>query len=202
MYSEKTKSGSIVEVRGWWRRKLFIDGYPQTQAAYRRDWKTILSRSMVEDLPRRGSALVLGLGGGDLACILDKLRPGWKTVFVELEPEVVQVAEEYFGIGTTNERTIVVGDAQIYMERNLKKHDLVIVDLYSGDDVPTFVSGGKFLGEIVKALKPGGKAIFNYASHSFRDKDFAVFEGKLKSAFGSVTTLKTWGHTYYLASMV
>lgn len=202
MYRAKTKRGSVIEVRGWWCKKLFIDGYPQTQWSYWRDWKTILRRSGLDDLSHRGSALVLGLGGGDLAKILDKLRPDWTTVFVELVPEVVKVAEEYFGVGTTSKRNIVVSDAQIYIVTNRKRHDLVIVDLYNGDDVPKFVSSGKFMREVVRALKPGGKAIFNYASHSFGVNDFDRFERKLKSVFDSVTMLKTWGHTYYLVSNV
>ena len=156
MYLAKTRNGSVVEVRGWWRRKLFINGYPQTQMAYRRDWKTILHNSRINDLPWAGSVLVLGLGGGDLAKILDKLRPDWTTVFVELEAEVVKVAEKYFGIGTTSKRDIVVSDARIFMERNRKSYDLIIVDLYSGDDVPKFVSSDKFLREIARGLEPGG----------------------------------------------
>ena len=202
MYLTKTKNGSVIEVRGWWRRKLFINGYPQTQQSYRSDWATILHRSGVDDLPHIGSALVLGLGGGDLAHILDKVKPVWMTVFVELESDVVKVAEKYFGIGTTNKRKIVTTDAKKYMERNREMHDLVIVDLYNGDDVPMFVSSEKFIGGIAKAIKPRGKVIINYASHSFCKSDFAKFEQKLEKYFSVVKRLKTWGHTYFLASEV
>lgn len=88
MYKAKTKRGSVIDVRGWWRRKLYINGYPQTQWSYRSDWNKILHKSKMDGLPNHGSALILGLGGGDLAHIIDKLRPDWKTVFVELESEV------------------------------------------------------------------------------------------------------------------
>lgn len=201
MYRVKAKRGTVIEVKGWWNKKLFIDGYPQTQWSYRRDWKTILRRSRIDDQPDRGSALVLGLGGGDLVYILDQLRPNWTTVFVELEAEVAQVAEKYFGIGNTNKRSVLVSDARIYMERNRERYDLVVVDLYNGDEVPEFVSSEKFLLDVAKSLKSKGKAIFNYASHSFGDNDFARFERKLKLVFDSVTPLNTWGHTYYLATL-
>lgn len=201
MYRVKTKRGSVIEVKGLWRRKLYIDGYPQTQQSYRRDWKTILHRSRVDDLPNGGSALVLGLGGGDLIKLLTYQHTNVEITAVELEGEVVEVAKKYFGVAESDTVRIVVHDASKYMARNRERHDLVIVDLYSGDDVPKFVSSEKFLLDVAKSLKPKGKAIFNYASHSFGENDFARFERELKSVFESVTPLKTWGHTYYLATL-
>lgn len=200
MYRVKTKRGSVIEVKGWWRRKLFIDGYPQTQWSYKRDWKTILHRSRVEVISHGGSALILGLGGGDVVKLLTYQHTNVEITAVELEGEVVEVAKNYFDVAESDTVRIVVQDASKYMVGNRKRHDLVIVDLYSGDDVPKFVSSEKFLRDVAKSLKPNGKAIFNYASHSFGDNDFARFERKLKLVFDSVTPLKTWGHTYYLAS--
>ncbi len=194
-----SKLGSTIEVRqSWGAKSLYINGCPQSQGAYRRDWKTILSKAGVDQLPKLGSALVLGLGGGDLAKILEKRWPNWFITFVELESEVVLVAEKYFGVGNTVGRKIVVADAEKYMTKNITKYNLVIVDLYSGDDVPKFVAGDKFLRQVALALTPHGKAIFNYASHSFRENDFAEFEKKLHKYFSQVEKLKSWGHTYYL----
>lgn len=200
MYRVKTKLGSVIEVKGWWRRKLYINGYPQTQWSYRRDWKTILRRSRVDNLPRNGSALVLGLGGGDVVKLLTNYQTNVTIVAVEIEKEVVEVASKYFGIRNDEKLTVVIADAKKYMNNNRAKYDLVVVDLYSGDEVPEFVTTDRFLRQIAKALKHGGKAIFNYASHSFGGKEFAAFERKLKSVFDSVTPLNTWGHTYYLVS--
>lgn len=202
MYRAISKLGSVIEVRGWWRPKLFINDFPQTQWVYRRDWKTIMRKSKIDQLPNNGSALLLGLGGGDVIKILTRKNPNLTITAVELESEVIAVADRYFGIKEGERLEIVVQDAKVYVERNRRKYDSVIVDLYSGDDVPKFVTSKKFLQDLGKSLKPKAEVIFNYASHSFRDNDFAEFERKLKSVFGSVTRLKTWGHTYFLASKV
>lgn len=93
-------------------------------------------------------------------------------------------------------------NAEKYMKKNRSKHDLLIVDLYNGDDVPIFVSSDIFLRQIAKAIKKKGKVVINYASHSFGENDFVRFEQKLAKYFPVVKRLRTWGHTYFLASNV
>ncbi len=203
LYRNMTKRNSMIEVREVaGRRRLYIDGYPQSQIAYRRDWKTILKKAAIGRLPRGARILVLGLGGGDVVKLLKNYQSEATIAAVELEREVVTVAREYFGISAGPKLKIVVADAKKYMAANNTNYDLVVVDLYNGDDVPALVTSETFLDHVANALSNKGKAIFNYASHDFIPKDFAEFEQKLHVSFRYVTQLKTWGHTYYLVSMV
>ncbi len=195
-----SRLGSLIEVRqSWGGKTLYIDGHPQSQRCYRRDWNTIFKKSGVREISDGASVLMLGLGGGDVIKLLTHLQPKVTITAVELESEVVQVARDYFGVHESDKVKIVVADAQDHMRINKLKYDLVIVDLYSGDDVPKFVSGKQFLLQLARVVKSKGLAIINYASHSFREGDFDRFESKLRRIFGSVKRIKTWGHTYFVA---
>lgn len=197
LYRNITKHNSVIEVREVsGRRRLYIGGYPQSQSSYRRDWRTILRKAGVDRLGQP-DILVLGLGGGDVIKLLQKMIGGASITAVELEGAVIEVAKKYFGVLKSPKLKIVLADANKYLENNGVKYDLVVVDLYSGDDVSAFVTTTEFLKHVAKSLNSSGKVIINYASHGFTQKDFAEFESKLRDNYVSVTQLKTWGHTYY-----
>lgn len=199
IYKGKTKSGDIIEIREiFGHKKLDIGGYPQSGASYRRCWKNILSRSNIYKLANNSRVLILGLGGGDLVKILKQNKSLWHLTIVELEDEVIKIAKKYFEIESSSKIKIVRSDAKIFIQNNISKYDLIIVDLYSGDDVPKFVTTGKFLKNISIAIKPMGYILFNYASHSFHEHDFVTFKNRLKKIFSQVDILRDWGHSFYL----
>ncbi len=200
IFKQISSLGTVIEVREiFGQKKLDLDGYPQTNNHYLRYWKKILNNYGLKN-HKITQVLVLGLGGGNLAKIFEHEMPLTKTTFVELEKEVVEVAKNYFGISENIMRKIIVNDAKIFMRKNRSKYDLIIVDLYGGDDVPSFVSSRIFLNQISQSLKKNGSTIFNYASHSFRKNDFLAFEAKLQTHFAKLKRINYVGHNFYLVS--
>jgi spermidine synthase len=132
--------------------------------------------------------------------ILTNQQTNKLIVAIELEPEVVAVAQKYFGITHSEKLKIVTMDAEQFMQRNIEQFDLVVVDLYSGDGVPMFVESEKFLRSIARALTSPGTVLINYASHSFGKEDFEKFETKLRKVFAHVQKKVIWGRTFYVLS--
>ena len=58
---------------------------------------------------RAPTALVIGLGGGALPMVLCRMYPGVKVVAVELDPEIVRVAKQYFGLRESNDLKVCRG---------------------------------------------------------------------------------------------
>ncbi len=202
LFKGKTAMNTKVEVRELFGvRKLDLDGYPQSGLIYQKYWKNIFFKLKIDEMSNVGNALILGLGGGDLAKIFEKIKPLWKTTFIEIEPEIIFVAKKYFGIDNTIKRTIVIGDAKDYMTYNRSRYDIVIVDLYSGDSVPKFVTALNFLEQVSQALSLNGISILNYASHSFRENDFTIFTRQLLKIFTNVEQYKYKGHPYFIAKL-
>lgn len=199
VYRGKSKRNTKIEVREiFGQRKLDLDGYPQTGPRFRRSWKNIFEQSSMDDLPSHAKILVLGLGGGDVIRLLTNYRANVRIKVVELEQEVIDVAEKYFGISSSKRIAIACNDAKEFVQNNKRKYDLVIVDLYSGDDVPQFVTEDSFLINISQALKLKGRVIFNFASQRFGEQEFVSFEKSLKKFFAQVTPLKAGRHPFYL----
>jgi 16S rRNA G966 N2-methylase RsmD len=82
--------------------------------------------------------VVAGLGSGGLAAYC---LPGDNFTFIEIDTEVVSLAQKYFTyLDACKEHTIVVGDARLVLESEQQNksvsYDLIILDAYADDMMP------------------------------------------------------------------
>ncbi len=80
---------------------------------------------------------VIGLGSGILAAYGEK---GDSFTFYEIDPDVVQVAHTYFSFMRDSKAKMdtVLGDARLQLQKNgSHKYNVLIVDAFSGDAIPT-----------------------------------------------------------------
>lgn len=77
--------------------------------------------------PRR--VLLAGLGAGSLAKFLHRHRPQARLTAVEIEPQVVAVAQQSFKLPPEDNRfKIVIDDAAEFILRGTSRYDLILVD--------------------------------------------------------------------------
>jgi predicted membrane-bound spermidine synthase len=82
--------------------------------------------------PRRCcSVLILGLGGGSAARLARALAPEARIVGVEIDREVVALAERWFGLGTLG-LEVVCADARAFLGRTRERFDAVLEDVFGG----------------------------------------------------------------------
>lgn len=124
--------------------------------------------------------LVLGLAGGAVAKEILEAWPGADVLGVELDPAVVEVARERFGLDP--KVRVTVEDARRHVEISTEQHDLVIVDLYSTAIIPFFTATREFFAAVERRLAPGGVLMMNVASPLDRD----ALVGPLAATQGSV----------------
>lgn len=106
---------------------------------------------------------VVGLGAGALACYA-KDQQHW-TLY-EIDPLVVEIASNpaYFTYLSQCARSAVmrVGDARLSLEKEPAQHfDLLVMDAFSSDSVPTHLLTKEALELYFKKLKPGGILAFH-----------------------------------------
>lgn len=191
----------LVEVRErYGKLYLTINGRPQTNPQYQSNWDKLLTPIVGGAKSSQYHILVLGLGGGDVIKVVQKLNPGAVVTAVEIDNEVIQLAKKYFGIRATRKLKIVCEDAIEFMERNTEQFELVVVDLYDGDHIPSFVGSRKFLQQVASSTREKGSAIFNFASYAFKESNYSDFQEKLNSYYTEVLIKKYWGHNYYVAA--
>jgi spermidine synthase len=102
-------------------------------------------------------ALHIGGGGFTLPRYLSATRPGSSSRVLELDPVVVEVAEQELGLERTEDLSIRVGDARLGLAQEpADSYDLVIGDAFGGPAVPWHLTTREFVGQIARTLRPGG----------------------------------------------
>ncbi len=125
----------------------------------------------------------VGLGAGALACYA---KPGQHWQFYEIDPLVVMVAEnsDYFNYlnRCAGKRDMIIGDARLSLQNDADNtFDLLILDAFSSDSVPTHLLTQEAMQLYFSKLKPDGLLAFHITNrHLELKKVLADHAVKLK----------------------
>jgi spermidine synthase len=106
---------------------------------------------------------VLSIGGGGftLPRYLNHLRPGTSNTVLELDPTLVDIAQDDLGLDPTG-MAIEIGDARLLLaEQPAAAFDVVIGDAFGGLSVPWHLTTTEFVEEIAARLRPDGAYLLN-----------------------------------------
>lgn len=106
--------------------------------------------------PQVDSILEIGLGGGRTASYLNLFMPEVDILSVELDPEVIEMAEKYFDVQPNDKLTIEAADGRIHLMRGDSRHDIIMVDAYRGPFVPFHMLTREFYHTAKRRLADGG----------------------------------------------
>lgn len=121
---------------------------------------TRLLGDVVDALAPAGEPLAglhLGGGGFTLPRYIEATRPGSLNRVLELDPVVVDVAREELGLVTSDDLSVVLGDARLSLRDEPEEaYDIVIGDAFAGPAVPWHLTTREFVAEVRRVLRPGG----------------------------------------------
>jgi len=147
--------------------------------------RTMFASYLYQPHPRR--VLIVGLGGGAMVRFLTHHEPQVHIDAVEIDPAVVRLADEYFGVRSGGNVRVHTADAVAFVESTANRYDLILMDAFlrpSGDTdatgVPTSLKTLAFLGRLKQVLAPGGIVAFNVNEHVSMADDIAA----VSSVFG------------------
>jgi len=140
-------SGQIEVRRLGWDTYVTTAGLTQSGGLVKELWEKTLKKLKPRDVKYK-SWLILGLSTGTVAKIIsDKYSPT-RMVGVEIDPEMIRVGRQYFGLDNITHLEILNLDARRYILNAAEKFDIAIVDLYVSDRLPEFVYSKDFLGKL------------------------------------------------------
>ncbi|MEQ1752855.1 MAG: fused MFS/spermidine synthase [Micropepsaceae bacterium] len=113
---------------------------------------------------------VVGMGAGASAC---HSRPSDLWTFFEIDPLVVRLAKEQGSFRYMKEcapaARIVVGDARLSLTKEANSaFDVIIMDAFSSDSIPTHLMTREALSLLRTKLAPGGVILFNISNRYLR----------------------------------
>ena len=114
------------------------------------------------DLKSVENLLLLGMGGGS---IIQSLRETFEykknIVAVEIDPQVIKLARDEFGISASEKLQIIQKDAYEFVKTSQEKFELIIIDLFIDLNVPTIFYEKEFCKNVSSLLLKNGFIIFN-----------------------------------------
>jgi MFS family permease len=107
---------------------------------------------------------VLHIGGGGFSFprYLSAVRPGTESRVLEIDRELVEIAEDELGLEQGPDLVVDVGDARLALpDLPTDGFDLVVGDAFAGESVPWHLTTAEVVAEIDRVLRPGGIYVMN-----------------------------------------
>ena len=186
-------------------RRIMVDGFAQSVSHHanhvqRLYWgKTI--QILKENFTQLHNVLLLGLGGGTLVHMISKTFPGVYITSVDIDQTMVDIANNYFDLGSVTNHRIIVDDALRLVIEPSKfgisefEFSAVIVDIYIGEKYPDLGKSGNFIAAVKNLVAPGGLIIFNRIYRESHQDEVNTFIDYVSGFFSNVKNLVVAGHT-------
>lgn len=111
--------------------------------------------------PQVNSALMLGGGGYVLPTKYINENKNATIDVVEIDPQVTQMAKNYFGLKEDPRLTIFHDDARIYLNNNTKKYDVIFGNVFNGKYVLWHMTTKETIQKMSDSLKDDGICVVN-----------------------------------------
>jgi predicted membrane-bound spermidine synthase len=127
----------------------------------------------VDSFPRTSKVLLIGLGGGSVAKKLHE--KGFEVDVCELDQRIADVARNYFYL--SDEVNIKVDDGRHFIRNCDKKYDIIVMDMFRGEDPPNHVFTEESLTELKRMMNPNAIVFVN---------SLGYFEGSIGKSMRSI----------------
>lgn len=142
--------------------------------------REMMAGLLLKPAPWPKNVLMVGLGAGSLAKFIYHHFPDCRITAVEINPQVVFVAEQYFNLPDDPTRLEVqLGCAADYMLAGGPSFDLILVDGFGPDGRPGVLDTAPFYAACRARLSDNGLMGINL----LRGKDFKASVERIKTAF-------------------
>jgi len=133
--------------------------------------------------PEQTRVVIIGLGGGAMVKFLEHHDPELLVEAVDIDPVIVQLADELFDVRTEGNTTIVAADGLAYIRGSGEKYDVIYMDAFlkpsedtDSTGVPQRLKTLAFYEMLQSRLTSDGVVVFNLNQHSDTEEDLAVIE--------------------------
>lgn len=163
IHSQKSALSQSIEIT-WANGDLVMDSL-NTNYSYgslQRILKLGLKNIGFAKIKKMESILILGVAGGSvIKTLVDDIHFTGKITGVEIDAEIIKIANQYFKLDKIPQLNIVIDDAFEFVLKTKEKYDLIIVDIFQDTKMPNFLFESFFIDRICFLLKSKGFILFN-----------------------------------------
>lgn len=112
-----------------------------------------------------GAVAAVGLGTGQIGCYQTESR---RVTFYDIDPDIVEISKNLFNYQMNcGPHTIVMGDGRLSLSRTDNTYDLILLDAFSSDSIPTHLMTVEAMQAYAAHLSPKGMILFHTSNRFF-----------------------------------
>lgn len=147
--------------------------------------------------------LVLGFGLGSVPFMLEK-KFGLQANYtgIEIDEEIIRLASEYALPKIQSHCTLITTDAYSFVDINEEQFDMIVVDVFLDNAIPSRFESVYFLENVKDLLAPDGLLLYNRLTTTDRDKEKhkEFFENAFSPIFREAIEVEVEDNTILLNS--
>jgi len=121
----------------------------------------------LDKLPKDAKVLILGYGMASIPLMLEKkFQRNYQYTGVDIDEEIIDLANQYILPRIKSPQQLVIADASSFLYSTSEQYDMIIVDLFIDDIVPTKFEKSEFLEQVKNQLNPNGLVLYNRLTNS------------------------------------
>lgn len=163
VFKKKSARSKTIEVT-WNNGELVLDS-ENTNYSYgslQRILRYGLRNIGFKTIQKMNHILVLGVAGGSvIKTLVDEIEFKGKITGVEIDSDMIHIANEYFYLSEIKQLEIIIDDAFEFVLKTKNQYDLIIIDIFEDTNMPNFLFERFFSERICTILKNQGFVLFN-----------------------------------------
>ncbi|MCP4429947.1 MAG: hypothetical protein GY806_03120 [Gammaproteobacteria bacterium] len=137
-------------------------------------------------IPPPKNICLLGVGAGSLVHFFRHNYPHSQITAIEIDGELLEIMQQRMALATTDDRlTYIIDDAVHYLDNCRQQFDLIMVDLFLGDQSPKWLLQKDSIQQLYSILNKHGGVGYNLLIDS--EKDFNCYYKCLAEVFHQQT---------------
>ena len=157
---ESKYNGKIKVIQQLGGIKIVASDLLQSGSIIKDLWQKPLHKFKNKNLKIK-DVLLFGLGGGTLIPMLGKTYPDCNITAIEIDPIMIKIAHDFFKIEENNNLKIINDDAFSFIKNYQEKFDLILIDIYKGNQIPEGLNKKSFYQNLKKITNPQSFLICN-----------------------------------------
>lgn len=178
IFKKKSARSKIIEVT-WANGELVLDS-ENTNYSYgslQRILRYGLRNIGYDKILKMEHILLLGVAGGSVVkTLVDEIEYKGKITGVEIDNDMIQIANEYFNLNQIKQLELVIDDAFEFVLKTKEQYNLIIIDVFEDTNMPNFLFEKFFLDRICTLLNENGFILFNTMildeAHNIRNRKY------------------------------
>lgn len=203
--TDSKKNGHIRVIEVGSTRKILVNNIiqslnPDCPSVTKLVWGQITDL-LKEKKPYMKRVLILGVGGGTMQHLISRSFPEAEIVSVEWDQIMIDIAKKYFNLDAIPNHRIIIDNALKVVvapeefDITLGSFDVVIVDIFNGEEYPDLGKTGNFISAVKSLVTSGGLLVFNRIYTESHQEDVNLFVEEVEKFLGDTESEIVAGYT-------